>query len=151
MKDVLTNKRALHDYQVLEKFEAGLVLGGPEVKSIKNSRADLKGAYISINTKGEPTILNFYIAPYPQAKREQTNYEPERPRKLLLNKKEINYLTQKQKEKGLTIMPVSVYIKNKLVKMQIGVCKGKRKADKREDIKKRDADRKMRRAMKQRM
>ena len=151
MKSVLTNKRALHDYLVLEKFEAGLVLAGAEVKSVKNAKADLKGAYVSIDGGGCAKVVNFYIAPYPPAKREQMNYEPLRPKKLLLNKKEINRLAGKQREAGLTIMPISVYIKNKLVKMEIGVCRGKRKRDKREEIRKRDAERKIERVIKRRI
>jgi len=151
MKSIITNKRALHDYQVLEKFEAGLVLDGPEVKSIKNGLGDLKGSYISANNEGEVKIISFYIAPYLPAKREQVNYSPIRPKKLLLTRKEIDYLIGKEKESGLTILPISVYIKNKLVKMEIGVCRGKRKVDKREDMKKKDVEKKMQRAMKHRI
>lgn len=149
MKNILINKKVLHNFKPLETFEAGLVLSGPEVKSIKNNRADLKGAYITVNPKAEPTIINFFIAQYPPAKNEQTNYDPLQPKKLLLSRKEINYLSEKQQEKGLTIMPLKVYTKNNLIKMEIGVCKGKKKFDKREEMKKMDVENKMRRAVRQ--
>jgi len=147
MKKILINKKALHNYKPIEIFEAGLVLSGPEVKSIKDNRTDLKGAYVSVNLKDGPMIVNFYIAPYPPAKREQAEYNPLRSRKLLLNKKEINYLIGKQQERGLTIMPLKVYTKNTLIKVEIGICRGKKKFDKREEMKKKDTEKDMRRAL----
>lgn len=150
MKNILTNKKVLHNFSPLETFEAGLVLSGPEVKSIKNNRADLKGAYINVNPRKGPEIINFFIAQYPPAKHEQVNYDPLRPKKLLLHKKEVNYLSGKQQEQGLTIMPLKVYTKNSLIKIKIGVCKGKKKFDKRAEMKKKDAEKKMRRAVRSR-
>lgn len=145
--EILVNKKALHDLFVLETIEAGLVLSGPEVKSLKGGHADLKGSYISISARNEPIATNLYISPYPQAKREQRTYDPARPRKLLLNKKEINYLAGKQRERGLTIVPLAVYTKNNLLKLKIGICKGKKKFDKREEMKKKEIKRKIERAL----
>ena len=150
MKKII-NKRARYDYEILDKFEAGLVLKGVEVKSIKQGNISLKGAYVTLKkTKKElpeAWLINAHISKYPPAGK-QSYYDPERSRKLLLKKKEINYFIGKKQEQGLTIIPLSVYTKKGRIKLEIGLGKGKKKHDKRETIKKRDTERKIRRALK---
>jgi SsrA-binding protein len=148
MPNLTTNKQALHDYQVLEKIEAGIVLSGPEVKSIKAGQINLKGSYISIDSKSQVWLIGAHIASYKPAASVQANYDPSQNRKLLLRKKEIDYLRGKSKEKGLTILPISVYTKGSLIKLEIGIAKGKKQYDKRETIKKRSIDREIRRRLK---
>jgi SsrA-binding protein len=143
MKTLITNRRAKFDYQVLENFEAGVVLLGKEVKSLKNGQGKLDGAYAYF-TEGELMLLNMYISPY-QPKNTMGAVEPDRSRKLLLRKNEINYLIGKLKEKRLTLVPLRVYQKKGKIKLELGLAKGKTKLDKRETIKKRDAEREMRR------
>lgn len=140
------NKQAYFNYEILEKWEAGLVLRGQEVKSTKTGHVSLKGSYISIKN-GEAWLIKAHIPPYKGAGK-LINYDPERPRKLLLNKKELKYLTGKLNEKGLTLVPLGVYTKHDKIKLEIGLARGKRKLDKRELIKKREDERKMRREMK---
>ncbi|MFY9492978.1 MAG: SsrA-binding protein SmpB [Minisyncoccia bacterium] len=137
------NKKAFFNYEILEKFEAGLVLLGSEVKSIKNSHYSLQGAYVTLQNE-EAWLVRATIAPY-QPKNMNTAYNPERPRKLLLNKKELKYLQGKTKERGLTIVPLKVYNKHGQIKLEIGLAKGKTKSDKREVLKKRIADREIQR------
>lgn len=132
------NKKARFDYEILETFEAGLVLTGQEVKSAKNGQIDLKGAFIDFRG-GKPFLVNARVSKYKQAG-PLPDYDPERPRALLLRQKEINRLIGKKQEKGLTILPLKVYNKGRLVKMEIGVAKGRKTRDKREIIKKRDTD-----------
>jgi len=141
------NKKVIHNYQILEKYEAGLVLSGPGVKSVKKGQINLKGSYITISPNQEAWLINAHIAPYPPAKREQKDYNPLRKRKILLHKKEIISLLGKSKQKGLTILPLKVYTKHGFVKIEIGLAKGKKKYDKRELIKKRETERKIRRAL----
>jgi SsrA-binding protein len=148
MANLTTNKQALHDYQVLEKLEAGIVLSGPEVKSVKAGQINLKGSYISVDNKSQVWLINAHIAPYRPAASVQANYDPNQNRKLLLRQKEIDYLRGKSKEKGLTILPISVYTKGSLIKLEIGVARGKKQYDKRETIKKREIDREIRRKLK---
>lgn len=136
MKNVAINKKANFDYIILEKFEAGLALKGFEVKAIKTGRINLQGSFVTFNNNNF-YLINANVSPY-QPKNTPTDYDPARPRKLLLNKKEINYLIGKNKEKGLTLVPTRVYIKNNLLKLEFGVAKGKKKWDKREAIKKRE-------------
>ena len=142
------NKKAYFSYQILEKFEAGMVLIGQEVKSIRSGRISLKGSYVVLKGE-EPYLIGANIPPY-QPKNAPSDYAPERPRKLLLNKLEIKRLIGKTKEKGLTLIPLKVYTKNARIKLEFGIGKGKKKADKRETIKKREAEREMRRALKSR-
>lgn len=142
-----TNKKGLHDYQVIEKMETGIVLSGPEVKSVKAGQINLLGSYISIDSKSQAWLVDAHISSYKQATSSQQNYSPTQKRKLLLHKREIDYLRGKSKEKGLTIMPISVYTKGSLIKLELGLAKGKRKKDKREIIKKRDIDRDIRRRL----
>lgn len=139
MAALVQNRKAYFNYEIAEKIEAGIELFGFEVKSIKNGRASLDGAYVSMSDK-EAFLVGANVSPY-QPKNTPTNYDPKRPRKLLLTKKEIGRLTGMQKERGLTIVPISMYSKGKLIKVEIGIARGKKKYDKRETIKKRDTQR----------
>ncbi len=145
MKVLVDNRKARYEYQILEKFEAGMVLNGQEVKSIRNSNISLKGSYVVIRGN-EAYLLGANIPPY-QPKNASPDYDPERTRKLLLNKKEIDYLEGKSKIKGLTLIPLKVYTKYAKIKLEFGIAKGKRKADKRETIKKRDVERDIKREL----
>lgn len=154
MKKILAkNRRATYDYEILERFEAGLVLTGNEVKSIRSGNISLKTAFITIRTPKDTKsqhpelyLLNAHISPY-QGHKDQG--DPERPRKLLLAKKEIASLLGKKRTKGLTLVPISVYNSNRSkLKLEFGLARGKRKADKREAIRKRETDREMRQVLK---
>jgi SsrA-binding protein len=142
MKEVIENKRARFDYEFLEKFEAGIVLTGQEVKAIKLGRMNLTGSYVLIRNN-EVFLINAHISPY-QAGNTPENYEPTRARKLLLKKDEIRYLAGKSKERGLTLTPTRVYSKKEKIKLEFAVSRGKKKADKKESIKKRETEREMR-------
>ncbi len=144
MKILAQNRRARFDYDILETFEAGIVLSGQEVKSVKQGHISLKSAYITTK-EGEAYLINAHISPYKMAG-ELPKYSPKRTRKLLLHKKEINSLIGK-KSQGLTIIPLRVYTKHGRVKVEIALGRGKKKYDKREAIKKREAERKIRRAI----
>lgn len=146
MPTYATNKKATFEYQILEKFEAGLVLTGPEVKSIRNGNIKLTGAYVTFHGP-EAFLLNAHVGQYAYSTLE--TYEPTRSRKLLLKAKEINYLRGKLSEKGLTIIPLSVYTKGDKIKIEIGIGKGKKTFDKRETIKNRDQAKEIARKMKQ--
>lgn len=139
MKVFAENRKAYFNYQILEKFEAGLVLIGQEVKSIKLGRINLAGSYIVLKAE-EPFLIGAKVPPY-QPKNAPQDYNSERSRKLLLNKKEIKYLIGKTHQKGLTLIPLKVYTKNTKIKLEFGLGKGKKKFDKREIIKKREAER----------
>lgn len=139
MATFIQNRKAYFNYEIAEKIEAGIELLGFEVKSIKNGRGSLDGSYVSMTDK-EAFLVGANISPY-QPKNTPTNYDPKRPRRLLLTKKEIARLTGLQKERGLTIVPISMYSKSSLVKVGIGIARGKKKYDKREAIKKRDTQR----------
>jgi SsrA-binding protein len=142
------NRRAYHDYQILEIFEAGLVLSGPEVKSAKSGQVDLKGSYVTVDSRGEAWLVNAYLAPYKPARLSLKSYQPHQVRKLLLTRKELNYLIGKQKERGVSLIPLKIFLRNRLVKLEIGVGVGKKKYDKREQIKKREFERRKQRMMK---
>jgi len=148
MKVFSENKKAYFNYQILEKFEAGISLTGQEVKSLKTRGVNLAGNYVILKDE-EVFWVGANIPPY-QPKNAPANYEPERTRKLLLKKSEIKRLIGKVKEKGLTLVPLKVYTKNAKIKLEFGIAKGKQKADKRELIKKRETDREIRRALKMR-
>ncbi len=141
---VAQNRKARHFYHVLETFEAGLVLGGTEVKSLRNGRANLGDAYAVIED-GEAWILNLHISPYEQGNR--FNHEPLRRRKLLLSRREIHRLLGKTRESGLTLVPLALYFRGGWAKIQIALAKGKKAHDKREDMARRDAEREIARAM----
>jgi len=148
MKILADNKKAYYDYEILEKFEAGFVLTGSEVKSIKTGHIGLKGSYVVL--KGEEVyLIGATIPPY-QPKNASPDYDPERLRKLLLNKSEIKYLIGKTKERGLTLIPLKVYTKYAKIKLEFGIAKGKKKLDKRESIKKRETDKIIERELKAR-
>lgn len=148
MPIIAKNKQLSHDFKILEEFEAGLVLSGAEVKSIKTGHISLKGSFISIKN-GQAYIKNLHIPIYQKASlSSKKNYNPDADRRLLLTKKEIIYLSNKTDEKGLTIMPISVYTTRRLIKVKIALVKGKKKFDKREDIKKRDIKRDILRKLK---
>jgi len=144
---VLTyNKKAKFDYQLLETFEAGLVLTGQEVKSIRQGHASLQGAYVTLH-QNDLYLINANIPPYKMAG-PLPDYDPTHSRKLLLNKKEIHYLASKLQQIGLTLIPLSLYTKHKNIKLELALAKGKKKFDKRRTIKEREEKRKIQRALK---
>lgn len=147
MSILADNRKALFNFNIQDKFEAGLVLTGPEVKSAKAGRVNLQGSYV-IPKRGEFWLVGCHIAPYPPAHGVQQGYDPKKDRKLLLTKKEISYLLGKSASRGLTIVPLSVYTTHRLVKIQIAVATGKNKADKRRAIKKKEIDRELRSSLK---
>jgi SsrA-binding protein len=144
---VASNRRALHDYEILEKVEAGLVLLGPEVKSLREGRANLSDSY-AVLRRGEAYLVNAHVSPYDKAGRD--NPDPRRERKLLLNKSEITRLAGKVAERGLTLVPLSLYFKNGRAKVELGLARGKRVHDKRESIRRREEEREMERAVRDR-
>lgn len=146
MATLATNKRATFDYEILDKYEAGIVLRGYEVKSIKAGHISLKESFVTI--KGSELYLtNAHITPYAQAGI-IPNYNPTAPKKLLLKRSEIKHLIGYARTQGLTLVPIRVYTKKKLVKLEFGLGKGKKKYDKRENIKKREDNRSIRRMLK---
>lgn len=146
-KTVAKNKKAWHDYFVDEKLEAGIVLTGTEIKSVRMGKVSIKESYIKIDKKGELIVYGMHISPYEQGN--IYNVDPLRERKLLMHKKEIARLAGKIKLKGVAIIPLEMYIdENGKAKLEIGVCRGKKNYDKRESIAKKDAKRKMDRAIK---
>lgn len=146
-KTVAQNKKAYHDYFIEETFEAGLVLQGTEIKAIRAGRVNLKDSYAQIKN-GEMFLFGMHISPYEQGNR--YNHDPLRTRKLLLHRKEINKLIGETKEQGYSIVPVKLYLKNGYAKVLIGLAKGKKKYDKREDLKKKEAKRDIERAFRDR-
>jgi len=147
IKVVARNRRARHDFDLLEKVEAGLVLTGTEVKSLRNGKANLEDAYAEVD-RGEVWLLGCDIPEYLQANR--MNHAPKRPRKLLLHRREISKLETKTNEKGITLVPLSLYFKKGIAKLELCVARGRKTFDKREAIKKQDAKRDMDRAMRRR-
>lgn len=146
MGNLIENKKIHLDYEILEKFDAGIELFGFEVKSVRNHLGSILGAHISVRG-GEVYLFNSFIPGY-QEKNTPKDYDPKRNRKLLLTKKEIVSLSEFENKKGLTIVPISMYNGKRKVKLSIAVVKGKKEFDKREDIKKRDTDREIQREMK---
>src|SRR3989338_10475654 len=140
------NRKARFNYEILEKYEAGIELLGTEVKSVRGGRISLEGAFV-IARGGEAYLINANIPPY-QAKNAPKDYDPLRNRKILLTKKQIAELRGGGRNKNLTIVPISVYNKNRKIKLEIALVKGKKKFDKRETLKKRDTDREIRRTLK---
>lgn len=143
-KLIAKNPTAFHNYTIDDKLEAGIVLSGTEIKSIRNGKANLKDSYAIIKN-GEVYIVGMHISPYEQGN--IFNKDPLRDRKLLLNKREINKLIGLTKQKGYSLVPLNMYFKGSLVKIELGVGKGKKLYDKREDIAKKDAERRMRQQM----
>lgn len=146
MSTLAINKRAVFDYEILDKFEAGLVLGGAEVKSTKRGHLSLKGSFVTMHD-GELYLTNAHISPYPFAN-PLTAYDPTRSRKLLVRKAEIKSLVGKLHVKGLTLVPLRVYTKRRLIKLEFAVAKGKKAHDKRSDIAKHEAKREIERKLK---
>ena len=143
---IATNKQALFDYDIIEKFDAGLVLSGQEVKSVKGGHINLKGSYVTL-IGGEVWLLNAHISLYKKASA-VSDYDPYRSRKLLLNKREIEKLMGARATDGLTIVPISVYTNHSKIKVEIGIGRGRRKFEKREVLKKRAIDRDIRATLK---
>jgi len=144
-KLIASNKKAFHDYFVLQKFEAGIALTGTEVKSLRDGKANLKDSYVDVD-RGEAFLVGAHISPYSHGNRE--NHDPERKRKLLLHRREIDKLQGQIVEKGLTIVPLRLYFKGGKVKAEIAVVRGKKLYDKREAEKRRQLDREAEAAMK---
>ncbi len=145
--NIAVNRRARHDYEIGEKFEAGLVLVGSEVKSLRNGKANLKDSFARFD-KGEIWLYNAHISPYDPAS--QFGHDPVRARKLLLNKNEIAKLDGKIKERGLTLIPLRLYFKKGRAKVEIALAKGKKRHDKRSALREREAAREVDRAIKRR-
>ncbi|OQX62279.1 MAG: SsrA-binding protein [Desulfococcus sp. 4484_241] len=145
IKIVTENKKARHEFFIEEEFEAGMSLLGTEVKSLRQGRANLKDSYAKIKN-GELFLYQMHISPYPFA--HHGNHDPERPRKLLVHKRELKRLFGKINEKGYSLVPLKVYFKSGKAKVLLAIARGKRKFDKRDEIKKKDAKREMDRALK---
>lgn len=147
IKVVASNRKAYHEYTFTDTFEAGLVLRGTEIKSIRGGRVSLQEGYVQFEN-GEAWLVNVHIAAYEPASRE--NHDPKRKRKLLLHRREIERLSGRVQEKGLTVVPLRLYLKDGRAKLEIGLGRGKRQYDKREAIAKRDSQRQVDRAVKER-
>jgi SsrA-binding protein len=146
IKNITVNKKAFHDYEIIEKYDAGIVLLGSEVKSIREGRVSFKDSYVEIRSK-EAFLISTHIAPYSNAT--YNNHEPERVRKLLLHKQELKKMDRKVKTRGVTIIPLRMYFTPRgLVKVEIALAKGKRLYDKKQKIKEKDIQRDMDREMK---
>lgn len=146
-KVLATNRKAYHDYHIEETIEAGIQLTGTEIKSVRAGRVNLREAYAQVR-QGELWLVNMHISQYDPASR--NNVDPYRTRKLLAHRREINRLMGRVQEKGLTIVPLRLYLKNHRAKVEIALVRGKREYDKREAISRRDADREIQRALKER-
>jgi len=146
LKVICTNRKAYHNYEILDTYEAGICLTGTEVKSLRNNQANLKDSLARVE-KNELFLFNCHISQYPYGNIQ--NHEPTRIRKLLLKREEINRLIGKTQEKGLTLIPLRLYFKKGKVKVELGLAKGRRLYDKRAVIKKREQEKEIRRAMKE--
>jgi SsrA-binding protein len=142
-KTVVDNRRALHSYSIDERFEAGIVLQGSEVKALREGKGQIREAYATIRD-GEVLLLNMHISPYSGAST-HVEIDPMRPRKLLLRRKEIEYLTAQTQQKGLTVVPLRVYFSHGLAKVELGLAHGKKQYDRRREIAERDVKRQMQR------
>ena len=147
IKVIAENRKAFHDYFVEQRYEAGIILTGTEIKSIRAGKVNLKDSYAEINN-GEVWLNQMHISPYEQGNR--FNHNPLRKRKLLLNRSEIAKITGKVQQQGMTLIPLKIYLKQGLAKIELGLCKGKKTYDKREDLAKRDAKRQMERDLRDR-
>ena len=146
-KLIVDNRRARHDYHLVDRIEAGIVLTGTEVKSLRDGRASLQQAYADVRD-GEAWLVGAHISVYDQGNRE--NHDPDRPRKLLLHRKELDSLYGKVRERGFTLVPTRLYFKDGRAKVELALGRGKETRDKRRDIAKREADRQIERALKSR-
>ncbi len=144
VKPVASNRKALHDYFVEDKFEAGIALTGTEIKSVRAGRVNLRDGFVQIKN-GEAWLVNVHISPYDFGNRE--NHEPKRERRLLLHRREISKMLAKVSERGWTIVPLSMYLKNGIAKVEVALVRGKRLYDKRDAIAERDMDREMEREL----
>jgi len=144
VKIIAKNRKAFHEYEILERWEAGLVLLGTEVKALRNGRCNLGDSYAEIR-EGEGWLSKMHIGPYEMGNRE--NHDPFRRRKLLLNRREIRKIRPKLEEKGLTLIPLRIYFKHGIVKIEIGLGRGKKMHDKRQSQAKKDVDMRIRREM----
>ena len=142
-----TNRKALRDYFVLESVEAGIMLAGTEIKSVRNRRSSLDDSFARIE-EGAVILYNMHVSPYEQGGR--YNLEPKRPRKLLLHRRQIERLHGLLTQKGLTLVPLRLYLKHGLAKLELAACKGKRQFEKRDTIRERETDRELRRLMRER-
>ena len=147
-KTAAQNRKAFHDYFVEDRYEAGIELAGTEVKSIRGGQLNLKDSYCATTKEGELMVYNMHISPYDKGN--IFNRDPDRPKRLLMHKREIRKLHEAQKLDGYALIPLSVYFKNGLVKVELGLCKGKKNYDKRQAIAERDAKREMDRARRER-
>lgn len=147
-RNVAENRRARHIYSIEERFEAGLVLQGSEVKALREGKGQIREAYASVRD-GEIFLLNMHITPYSGAST-HVELDPVRPRKLLLNRKEIEYLEAQTQQKGMTLVPLRVYFKRGIAKLELGLARGKKRVDRRREIAERDATRQMQRAQRRR-
>jgi SsrA-binding protein len=147
VKTIAKNKRARHDYHVVDSIEAGIVLRGTEVKSVRLGKVQLVDSFAKVEND-ELFLIGAHISPYEQGNR--FNVDPRRTRKLLLHKAQIRRLDRQVREKGMALVPLSVYLRRGRVKVEIGLCRGKRMHDKREAIRKRDAEREVERALRRR-
>ena len=143
---IAKNPTAYHNYEIIDKLEAGIVLYGTEIKSIRAGKVNLKDSYATIEKNGEVYVFSMHISPYDHGN--IYNKDPMRPKKLLLNKSEIHKLIGMTTLKGYTLVPIKLYFKGNFIKMELGVGKGKKLFDKREDLKKKEADRKIERYLK---
>jgi len=146
-KDLASNRRARYAYEILETYEAGIALQGTEIKAMRDGKSNLQGSY-AFPEKGELWLYGAHIAPYSYGN--QSNHEPRRPRKLLLHKDQIEELHSKASQKGLTIVPLKLYLKGRLAKLEIALARGKRQYQKKRSIMERDINRDIRRYLKQR-
>jgi SsrA-binding protein len=148
VKIVANNRRATYDYHLLDRYEAGLVLTGTEIKSVRANLVSLRHSFVQVR-EGELWLVEAHIAPYEHGGLQ--NHEPTRPRKLLLHRREIDKIAEGLSQKGLTVVPTRMYLKSGLAKVEIAVARGKRRHDKRQTIAKRDSDRQVERALRQKM
>ncbi|MCI0647855.1 MAG: SsrA-binding protein SmpB [Chloroflexi bacterium] len=146
MKNVATNRQASHDYELLERFEAGLALTGREIKSVRANKVNLQRSFVQ-NRDGELWLMEAHISPYEHASHEK--HEPTRPRKLLLHRREINKIIEALTTKGLTMVPTRLYLKDGLAKIEVALARGKKKYDKRAAMARRDSDRQVERALRE--
>lgn len=144
VKNIATNRKARHDYHIDDTYEAGLVLTGTEIKSIRAGRVNLRDSYATLK-EGELWLMNTHIAPYDQGS--YTNHEPRRPRKLLMHRREINRIAGKIQEKGFTLVPLRLYLKNNLAKVELGLARGKKQYDKRAALREKETRREIDRAV----
>lgn len=146
MEPLVENRKAYFNYEILEKFDAGIVLLGQEVKSIRSGKAQLAGSYVVFRGE-ELFLIGTHVSPY-QPTNTPKEYNPERSRKLLLQKRELQYLLGKSKQKGLTLIPIKLYTIKGKIKLEFGLARGKKKYDKRQKLKERESDREIERTMK---